>query len=277
VLGKLKIRQVGDHLHDTSLCDKNWCVDVESVIAEQVAYYRARADEYDDWWERRHQFDDGPEFARAWRRDIDELRAWLDDAAPLGDVLELAAGTGNWTAELARHATSVTAVDASEEVLAINAAKVRDSTPTRIEYIVADLFNWEPTRTYDTIFFGFWMSHVPESRWPAFWDLVDRALEPTGQVLFCDSAHPDHFATTSPPRTADRPASARNQPIADSERAVRTYEIVKRYWRPADIERDLASRGWTCTAAETTFAFLHGTARRRPGSTRPRSAGNNPH
>src|SRR5688500_5739131 len=99
-------------------------MDVDSLLAEQVAYYRARAPEYDDWWQRLHDYDHGPEFAAAWRAEIDQLRAWLEAAGPLGDVLELAAGTGNWTAELAPRATSVTAVDASPETLAVNAAKV---------------------------------------------------------------------------------------------------------------------------------------------------------
>ena len=69
-------------------------------LAEQVDYYRARAPEYDDWWERRHQYDFGPEFATAWAREVAAVGDALDRFAPTGDVLELAAGTGIFTAQL---------------------------------------------------------------------------------------------------------------------------------------------------------------------------------
>jgi SAM-dependent methyltransferase len=112
-------------------------MDSDALVAEQVAYYRARADEYDDWWLRRHDYDDGQEFAAAWRRDIDQLKVWLHSHGPLGNTLELAAGTGNWTAELTTRATAVMAVDASPEALRINAAKLAPSAP-RPSYVVAD-------------------------------------------------------------------------------------------------------------------------------------------
>ena len=47
----------------------------DDILQAQVAYYRARADEYDDWWERRGDFDLGEEFHAAWRADIDALDA----------------------------------------------------------------------------------------------------------------------------------------------------------------------------------------------------------
>ena len=53
---------------------------------------------------------------------------------PAGEVLELACGTGLWTVELARHAASITAVDASPEVLEINRSRLREAraeTPVR--------------------------------------------------------------------------------------------------------------------------------------------------
>jgi len=37
-------------------------MDVDGLLAEQIAYYRARAPEYDDWWERRDRYYQGPEF-----------------------------------------------------------------------------------------------------------------------------------------------------------------------------------------------------------------------
>ena len=111
--------------------------DADGRLAEQVAYYRARAPEYDDWWERRHEYDFGPVFDAAWAEEVAAVGAALDTFAPTGDVLELAAGTGIFTAQLLRHADRVTAVDASPEALAINTA--RNGTD-RVDTVVADLF-----------------------------------------------------------------------------------------------------------------------------------------
>ena len=44
------------------------------MIDEQIAYYRARAAEYDDWWLRRGEFDLGADFAGAWASDVDAVR-----------------------------------------------------------------------------------------------------------------------------------------------------------------------------------------------------------
>jgi SAM-dependent methyltransferase len=82
------------------------------LLGEQIAYYRARAIEYD----RTAPFTD--------HHGYPELSAALERFAPRGRVLELACGTGQWTKELAEYATELTAVDASEEMLALNRAHV---------------------------------------------------------------------------------------------------------------------------------------------------------
>ncbi len=33
----------------------------DELLGEQAAYYRARAPEYDDWWQRTGRYDRGPE------------------------------------------------------------------------------------------------------------------------------------------------------------------------------------------------------------------------
>src|SRR5690606_2746187 len=104
------------------------------------------------------------------------------------EVLELAAGTGNLTAALCPVAEHVTAVDASEEALAIARDKIGD--PSKVSFVHADLFDWRPPRRYDTVAFGFWLSHVPPGRMARFWRLVDDALRPGGRVFFADNAVP---------------------------------------------------------------------------------------
>jgi hypothetical protein len=64
-------------------------------------------------------------------------------------------------------------------VLAINRARVGSDRP--VDYMVADIFNFGPTERYDTIAFGFWLSHVPKERFAAFWEMLAAALIPGGR------------------------------------------------------------------------------------------------
>src|SRR5258708_32301753 len=158
--------------------------DLETLLRQQIAYYRARAGESDEWCLRRGRYDRGPELNARWFAEVAEVRRALAEIAPAGRVLELACGTGLWTQTLAQTAARVTAVDSSPEALALNRERLRDP---RVEYVAADLFAWRPPTTYDMVFFSFWLSHVPPDRFGAFWELVRSCLAPGGRVFFLDS------------------------------------------------------------------------------------------
>jgi SAM-dependent methyltransferase len=94
---------------------------VQALVAEQIAYYRDSAPEYDDAY-----------LGRDWDGSIEGL--------PItGDVLELACGTGHWTPLLAARARSVTAVDAAPEVLALARQRVQGQP---VELLEADVFTF---------------------------------------------------------------------------------------------------------------------------------------
>src|SRR5205823_960021 len=91
-------------------------------------------------------------------------------------------------------ATRLTAVDAAQEVLTVNRERV---DAENIDYIQADLFEWTPqAAAYDVCFFGFWLSHVPGSRFVAFWEMVRAALRPGGRVFFVDSDRSDRLTAS---------------------------------------------------------------------------------
>lgn len=144
-------------------------MDDDALLTEQMVYYRAGAAEYDRPY--------------AEYEDLQRLLAVVDELPIAGDVLELACGTGQWTTRLAARAHSVTAVDAAAEVLAL--ARARTASPI-VQFLEADLFEWQPRRRYDTVFFAFWLSHVPPTRLPDFWNTVAAALAPGGKVIFID-------------------------------------------------------------------------------------------
>ena len=168
-------------------------VNEDDLLSEQRAFYRARAPEYDEWWQRRGRYDRGEEMAAEWDRQVAEIDRALEAFGATGDVLELAGGTGWWTQRLSRTAGRLTVVDASSETLELNRQRVGGPD---VEYVVADLFSWTPERAFDVVFFSFWLSHVPRGRFASFWDLVRSCLTPHGRVFFIDNR--DDPAPTMP-------------------------------------------------------------------------------
>jgi ubiquinone/menaquinone biosynthesis C-methylase UbiE len=219
--------------------------DVDGLLAEQVAYYRAVAPEYDE-----------AELRDVTQVDRPELEGALARFAPVGDVLELAGGTGVWTVELARYANRLTVVDASEETLAVNRAKLAPIA-TPVDFVVADVFEWRPPRRFDVVFFSFWLSHVPPARFDAFWQVVDQSLRPGGRVFFIDNARPtvptDHVARDDPAQGL----SLRR--LNDG----RQYNIVKVFWTPEALVQRLATLGFEMSVRETERGYcIYGTGGR---------------
>lgn len=210
--------------------------ELDRLLDEQVTYYRAISADY------LHHVLDMP--------GGEELTRALEAFRPAGSVLELACGPGLWTGQLLRHATDVTAVDASPEMLAIAAARVGDE---RVRFIQADLFTWVPDRRYDVVFIGFWLSHVPPERFESFWSLVADGLKEEGRVFFAD----DWFHT--PDELVEGPASSTIRRRLDDGRS---YRLVKVPHRPADLEERLGRLGWRIKVTPTAGPFYWGAGTR---------------
>ncbi|MEV0495633.1 class I SAM-dependent methyltransferase [Streptomyces atratus] len=210
--------------------------DEDALLAEQVAYYRAHAGQYDRPYSE--------------REDLRELLAAADDLPIVGDVLELACGTGQWTKALAARARSVTGVDVSDETLGI--ARARVASPN-VQFIQADLFTWRPQRRYDTVFFAFWLSHIPPSRLPDFWNTVAAALAPNGKAIFIDDG----------PGEAAREKVLDQQPIPAVLRRLddgSPYRIVKVFHDAGKLTDDLAALGWSADVRDVGGSFIVGIA-----------------
>lgn len=219
-------------------------MDTTSDLDQQRRFYRAVADEYDD-----HAID-VPGHA--------ELMAAVDAFRPAGDVLELACGTGVWTEHLLRTAKTVTAVDAAPEMLARAKARVAAASTRFVE---ADLFSWRPDRRYDTVFFGFWLSHVPDERFESFWSMVADCLRPDGVVFFVDDNH----------RTDAELIEGDSSPIVERRLNDGTpFRVVKVAHEPAALERRLRQLHWDITIATPAAGpFYWGHGCRQPPQNTP--------
>ncbi|WP_433384437.1 GNAT family N-acetyltransferase [Actinoplanes sp. CA-142083] len=216
---------------------------LDGLLAEQIAYYRARAGEYDATY---------PVDAAARA----QLLTALEAHAPFGRTLELACGTGQWTGELARHASALTAVDAAPEALAI--CRRRPGTD-RVDFVEADLFEWRPPERYDFVFFSGWLSHVPPQRFDAFWALVADCLAPGGRVFVIDEL----------PAVADVERAAPGEPAPSVRREVsggQAFRAVKVLYAPDELRAHLAALDWQADVATVGWRFFFATLRRADGS-----------
>ena len=196
---------------------------IEKVLAQQVSYYRERAAEYDVT-----AYGD----PAAARERIDRLVMRL---RPTGHVLEIACGTGIWTAPLARWATAVRAIDAAPEAIAIARERVDSGNVT---FEVADVFAWRTPARFDVIFFSAWLSHVPRSRFGQFWDLLRGLLAERGRVLFIDEHVDEHSKEAYVAGTAE----IVERRLRDGSQ----FHIIKNFVDPDQLTAQLDQLGWRC-------------------------------
>ncbi len=208
----------------------------EGLLAEQVAHYRAHAIDYLDG-------------VRAVPY-VSELEAALVAFRPSGDVLELACGPATWTPTLLHSASTVTAVDAAPEMLEIAKSRVDDDT---VQFIHGDLFAWRPSRTYDTVFFGFWLSHVPMHRFDGFWQMVGDCLVPGGRVFFMDDAN------RTPGELVE---GASSSTIVRTTRAGEQHRIVKVPHSVGALQERLDALGWDITVVAAAGGLYWGSGGR---------------
>jgi SAM-dependent methyltransferase len=211
---------------------------IEMPWAEQIAYYRARAAEYDAT-----AYGDP---AAAGER-IGTLVGALN---PTGHVLEIACGTGLWTDKIRGYAQSLTAIDAAPEMIEQARGRMPDAD---IDFIVADILSWAPPRRFDTVFFAFWLSHVPEASFERFWWVVRDTLVDGGRAIFVDeqvsgAVHESYLADST---------EIVERRLTDGS----AHRIVKVYRGPADLVERLARAGWQARVEPVGADWLIGDAR----------------
>ena len=220
--------------------------------AEMLAYYEARAPEYDDWYLRRGRYARGPIDDMAWSVDLDIATRWLDGLPLAGRIVELATGTGWWSPLLASKGelwcydgTAAPLERARERLVAHG---------LRAHLHVRDAWA-EPDATFDVLFTGFWLSHVPRPRLGAFLDIARRWLRPGGRFVFIDSRFDP--ASSAVDHRPSREAETTIRRLDDG----RTFTIPKVFYDPAELSDALRAAGFADPRVETTDRFfLLGTA-----------------
>jgi demethylmenaquinone methyltransferase/2-methoxy-6-polyprenyl-1,4-benzoquinol methylase len=119
-----------------------------------------------------------------------------------------------------------------------------------VEYLVADLFAWHPLRTYDVVFFSFWLSHVPRSRFPGFWSFVRSCLTPQGRVFLIDNR-----IEIPGPNVIRRDADLELRRVHDGTE----FRVIEVFYEPEELQTLLGDEGWTARLNATRW-FIFGEA-----------------
>jgi ubiquinone/menaquinone biosynthesis C-methylase UbiE len=207
----------------------------DPILDEQIEYYRARAQEYDE--------------SIAEASDMVRLgKSLLLNLGIFDSILELACGTGIWAETLLQMGNEVTAVDAAPEMLDIARQKLGEE---RIKYQQADLFHWEPAQKYDLVFFANWLSHVPPEALDEFLNKVGRSVRPDGQIAMIDQ-----YLPSDADRQVAKDDIYAKRPIEDG----RQFTIVKAFYGLPYLQNKFEALGVEVGINKftDTFFFLTG-------------------
>jgi len=140
-----------------------------------AAYYARRADEYEKIFEKPER-----------QEDLASLRGLLPRLLAGHRVLEVACGTGYWTQVISESVAAILATDINEATLEIARRK---SWPKRnVTFQIADALSLSGVSgAFTAGFAGFWWSHVPKQRLPAFLATFHGKLRPGADVVFLDN------------------------------------------------------------------------------------------
>jgi len=147
------------------------------------------------------------------------------------DVLEIACGTGYWTAVLGEVARSVLAVDINPSVL--SRAEVRCKHLANVKFQIADAYTLEGVPNgFTAAFARWWWSHIPLERLEGFLTALHGKLALGACVLFADQ-----LRYVGPSRRHDEAGNCIEQRfLADG----RSFEIVKNFPTEKDIRNALS-------------------------------------
>lgn len=177
-----------------------------------ASYYSRRVSEYDAIY-------DKPERQESIQALTQLLVGLLADRR----VLEIACGTGFWTARYSRQSRGVTATDINQSVLDIARKRLADDPAVQLQ--VSDAFALETAGDgFDGAFAGFWWSHIRLTEIRRFLDGLHARLVPGARVVFIDNMFVPGSNTPISRTDADGNTFQRRR-LADGTE----YEIVKNF------------------------------------------------
>jgi ubiquinone/menaquinone biosynthesis C-methylase UbiE len=136
-------------------------------------YYAQRAPHYEEVYHKPER-----------QADLKSLKQALALALNGRRVLDVACGTGYFTAAYAAHADSVLGIDSNQAVLDLARRKMLPDA----EFQQGDAYLLDQVSArYDAALVSFWWSHVPNARRDAFLQRLHQCLAPNARVILIDN------------------------------------------------------------------------------------------
>ena len=138
-----------------------------------VAYYKERANEYDKVYQIPNE-----------QEDLQKATKLFQNIFANKSVLEIACGTGYWTTQISRTATSVYATDINKEVINIAQTKISNHNVT---FEIADMYNLNITQRFNGLFGGFIWSHILVQDIDKLLSSLANKISDNCEIVFIDS------------------------------------------------------------------------------------------
>ena len=192
-------------------------------MSELVGYYRRRAGEYEAIYAKPER-----------QADLAVLRQAVPQRLAGRRVLEIACGTGYWTALVAPLAASMVATDMAEEPMAI--AQSKNYPPGRVRFEKADAYALPAALgRFDGALAMFWWSHIPLRQVGRFLASLHARLEPGARVVLFDNLYIDGSSTPIAERDAEG-NTYQLRPLADGSE----NRVLKNFPSEKDLRAALA-------------------------------------
>lgn len=194
-----------------------------SVTDNLTRYYSERAKEYDETYSR-----SDPERVR----EQEKLATLLRQTFTKGNILEIACGTGYWTAFLQQPEATVFATDTSLEMLTL--AQQRFSGQKQQPFFfVADAY--QPLQLFPKFvgaFAGCWFSHIPQKKISSFLKTLHSRLREGSSVVFIDNVFRSDLGGELIKKKAENDSWKKR-----SLKNGKQFLILKNYYTPKKIEQ----------------------------------------
>ncbi|MFT5590482.1 MAG: SAM-dependent methyltransferase [Bradyrhizobium sp.] len=193
-----------------------------NVNTNMAGYYAKRADQYDNVYAKPER-----------QADLPVVREWLQQAVAGQRVLEIACGTGYWTAEAVKTAEYVLATDINAEVIAL--ARARNLPADKVDFALADAFAIETGQPFTACLAGFWWSHVLREQQDSFMERLREQLGKDTLVVMMDNVYVEGIST-SIARTDLQGNTFQIRRLGSGER----YEVVKNFPSDSGLRKRLS-------------------------------------
>ena len=201
-----------------------------------AGYYSLRAREYEQIYNR-------PDPIR--QKELSQIACELKKTVTDRVVLEVACGTGYWTAIAAQTAAKIVAIDTSEQMLDI--AREKGLPEEKADLRLYDAYSLVAIgELFDAGIANFWLSHVPKARLTEFLSAFHKNMRNNARIFVTDNVYVPGIGG----ELIHKPNSADTFKLRQLQNGSK-HEVLKNYYDEKQLREILSPY---CQQLDLTFA-----------------------